>query len=97
MGHCARRRLYSTEETDISRLFGSLRHLGYVVTDVEAAMKHWIEVRGAGPWFYAERLPLTSFSYAGQRHNDIHVSIALANSGEMQLELIQQRSDHTST
>jgi hypothetical protein len=80
----------------MSRLFGPLRQMGYVVTDLEAAMEHWIRVCGVGPWFYAERLPLTSFSYAGKRHDDIHVSVALANSGEMQIELIQQRSDHPS-
>lgn len=76
--------------------FGPLRQMGYVVTDVEAAMKYWIEVCGIGPWFYAERLALTSFSYAGKRHDNIHVSIGLANSGEMQIELIEQRSDHPS-
>ncbi len=80
----------------MSRLFGPLRQMGYVVPDVEAAMRHWIEVCGVGPWFYAERLPLTSFSYGGKRYDDIHLSIALANSGEMQIELIQQRSDHPS-
>ena len=48
----------------MSRLFGPLRQMGYVVRDVEAAMRHWIDVCGVGPWFYAERLPLTAFSYA---------------------------------
>lgn len=80
----------------MSRLFGPLRQMGYVVPDVEAAMHHWIHVCGIGPWFYAERLPLTSFSYMGRRHDDIHLSIALANSGDVQIELIQQRSDHPS-
>ena len=78
----------------MSRLFGPLRQMGYVVPDVEAAMRHWVEVCGVGPWFYAERLPLTAFTYGGKRYDDIHVSIGLANSGDMQIELIQQRSDH---
>lgn len=80
----------------MSRLFGSLRQMGYVVPDVQAAMKHWVDVCGVGPWFYAERLPLTSFSYGGKRYDDIHLSIALANSGDVQIELIQQRSEHPS-
>jgi hypothetical protein len=62
------------EEIDMSRLFGPLRQMGYVVPDVAAAMKHWVEVCGVGPWFYAERLPLTSFSYGGKRYDDIHLS-----------------------
>src|SRR6201999_3395061 len=64
----------SLQEIVMSRLFGPLRQMGYVVTDVDAAMRHWIEVCGVGPWFYADRLPLTAFTYGGQRYDDIHVS-----------------------
>ena len=77
----------------MSRLFGDFRQIGIVVRDIEAAMNHWVEVCGVGPWFYVDKLPLTAFSYRGERHDDIHISIALANSGEVQLELIQQRCD----
>ena len=80
----------------MSRLFGDLRQVGIVVRDIEAAMRHWVEVCGVGPWFYTDRLAVTAFTYAGRRYDDIHVSIALANSGDVQLELIQQRSDHPS-
>jgi len=55
-------------------------------------MRHWVEVCGVGPWFYAEQLSLDEFRYKGRRY-DLKVSIALANSGEVQLELIQQRDD----
>ena len=77
----------------MSRLFGNLRQIGIVVRDIDEAMRHWIEVCGVGPWFYADKLPLTEFIYRGARHDDIHISVALANSGEVQLELIQQRCD----
>ena len=76
----------------MSRLFGPLRQMGYVVRDIDAAMRHWIDVCGVGPWFYVDRLPLTAFSYRGIRHN-LHVSIALANSGDVQIELIEQRCE----
>jgi hypothetical protein len=56
-------------------------------------MKHWVEVCGVGPWFYTDKLPVTAFTYRGTRHDNIHLSIALANSGDVQLELIQQRCD----
>ncbi len=81
----------------MSRFFGPLRQIGYVVPDIQMAMRHWIEVCGIGPWFYVDRMPVTKFIYAGQRYDDIQVSLALANSGDMQVELIQQRSDHPST
>ena len=77
----------------MSRLFGACRQIGIVVRDIEAAMQHWSEVCGVGPWFYAEKLAITEFSYRGQRQNDLHISVALANAGEVQLELIQQRCD----
>ena len=75
----------------MSCLFGELRQVGIVVRDIEAAMKHWVEVCGVGPWFYTDKLAVTEFSYRGKRYDDIHISIALANSGDVQLELIQQR------
>jgi catechol 2,3-dioxygenase-like lactoylglutathione lyase family enzyme len=77
----------------MSRLFGDLRQVGIVVRDIDAAMRHWSTVCGIGPWFYTDRLAVTEFSYRGQRHDGIHLSIALANSGDVQLELIQQRCD----
>ncbi len=39
---------------------------GYVVRDIEAAMWHWIDVLGVGPWFYIEHLPVSDFQYKGQ-------------------------------
>ena len=34
----------------MSRLFGEFRQVGIVVRDIEAAMKHWTEVLGVGPF-----------------------------------------------
>ena len=75
----------------MSRLFGEMRQVGIVVHDIETAMRHWVEVCGVGPWFYTDKLAITEVSYRGQGHDGVHMSIALANSGEVQLELIQQR------
>ena len=74
----------------MSRLFGSIRQMGYVVRDVEQAIKHWVEVCGIGPWYYVDKLPVKDFHYRGQPGSP-HLSIALANSGDVQVELIQQR------
>ena len=76
----------------MSRLFGAIRQNGYVVRDIEAAMRHWSDVLGIGPWFYAPHAPIHDFTYRGEpSHPD--VAIALANSGQLQLELIQQHND----
>lgn len=76
----------------MSRIFGAITQNGYVVRDIEAAMRHWIDVLGVGPWFYRERAPIEDFRYKG-KPSAVQVSIALANSGSLQIELIQQRND----
>jgi hypothetical protein len=43
-------------EKKMSRLFGEIRQLGFVVKDIEAAMRHWADVLQVGPWFLAERI-----------------------------------------
>src|SRR5215475_11718470 len=80
----------------MSRLFGNMRQVGIVVRDIEPALRHRVEVCGVGPWFYTDRLPVTGFTYGGRRYDDVHISIALANSGDVQLETIQQSCDTTS-
>jgi len=76
----------------MSRLFGAVRQNGYVVLDLRAAMDHWITVLGVGPWFYIERVETDYFRHRGQ-DSAVEMSIALANSGDLQIELIQQRND----
>lgn len=75
----------------MSRIFGAIRQNGYVVRDIDAAMDHWITVMGVGPWFYFERVNIDWFRHRG-RESALDVSIALANSGDLQIELIQQRN-----
>jgi hypothetical protein len=76
----------------MSRFFGQVRQNGYVVKDVEAAMRYWSETLGVGPFFYAPRVPVKNFRYRGEPQ-PIEVSVALANSGPLQIELVQQRND----
>lgn len=73
------------------KLPGIIRQNGYVVTDIEAAMQYWTETMGVGPFYYIESVPLDWFRYQGQS-SEIELSIAMANSGDLQIELIQQRN-----
>lgn len=76
----------------MSRFFGEIRQVGYVVRDIEAAMRHWSDVLGVGPWFYAPNVPVEKFLYLGQP-SAVQTSVALANSGPLQIELIQPRNE----
>ncbi len=72
----------------MSRVFGPIRQLGYVTRDIHATMRHFVECLGIGPWFYAVRLPVDRFVHEG-REVELDISVAIANSGALQLELIQ--------
>lgn len=72
--------------------FGTIRQNGYVVRDIEAALRHWTETLGVGPFYYFDRVPIEEFRYRGEP-SPLEVSIALGNWGALQIELIQQRND----
>ena len=76
----------------MSRHFGEIRQLGYVVRDIEASMAYWSETLGVGPWFYNPKVPIWNYQYRGE-HHEPHNSVALANSGFVLIELIQCRND----
>lgn len=76
----------------MSRFFGEIRQLGYVVRDIEQAMQHWSGTLGVGPWYYNPKVPIVNYQYDGHRYEP-HNSVALANSGAVQVELIQVRND----
>ncbi|MBI3992971.1 MAG: VOC family protein [Candidatus Lambdaproteobacteria bacterium] len=76
----------------MSRHFGGITQNGYVVRDIEAALRKWIDVLGVGPWLYMESVRPRDFLYKGQPAEP-EMSIALGNSGDLQIELIQIRND----
>ena len=76
----------------MSRFFGEIRQVAYIVPDIEAAMAHWSSVMGVGPWYYNPRVPIRKYHYRGQAFEP-HNSVALANAGALQIELVQPRND----
>jgi catechol 2,3-dioxygenase-like lactoylglutathione lyase family enzyme len=76
----------------MSRFFGEIRQVAYLVPDIETAMDHWSRVLGVGPWYYNPKVPIRNYHYRGQRYEP-HNSVALANAGGLQIELLQTRND----
>jgi len=70
---------------------GPIRQNGYVVRDLERAMDAWLAV-GVGPWLVLPHLRQSGSVYRGQPTEPV-VSMAFANSGELQVELIEQEDD----
>ena len=77
----------------MSRVYGPLRQIGLVVRDVDKAMRYWTDVMGVGP-FYAMRLPpWQEYYYRGQPAPGPEVTLAFGQSGDLQIELIQQHNE----
>ena len=77
---------------DMSRPLNPFRQLSYVVRDMDAALKYWVDVHGAGPFFTLEHAPLANQKYRGAP-SDADVSLAMGNCGALQIELISQNND----
>lgn len=75
----------------MSRFLGPIRQLGFVVPDIEEAMAHWSDVMGVGPFYYNPQVPIEDYTFEGQSYQP-HNSVALANAGYIQVELIQCRN-----
>jgi hypothetical protein len=72
--------------------FGPVMQMAWVVNDLEAAMRRWIEQQGAGPFFVMRHCPVTNVRYRG-RPATVDMDVAMAQSGGVQIELIQQHDD----
>jgi len=70
---------------------GPIRQNGYVVGNLERAIEGWLNA-GVGPWLLLPHLTQAGTVYRGRPTEPV-VSIAFANSGDLQLELIVQEDD----
>jgi len=72
--------------------FGPVMQLGFVVPDLEHGMRHWLDKVGIGPFFVLEHVKFAQVVYKG-KPSGIDMSVAIAQWGEVQVELIQQFND----
>jgi hypothetical protein len=76
----------------VSSIFGPVRQTAYIVRDIERAMDFWLNVMGIGPFFYLPDHRGGDSKYR-DRLTDMRISLAFAQSGPIQVELIQQLND----
>ena len=74
-----------------ANMFGTIAQIGYVVRDIEASMRSFTAC-GIGPWFYLKGVKPTNFTYRGQP-SGMAMDVAVANSGDIQIELITPVND----
>jgi catechol 2,3-dioxygenase-like lactoylglutathione lyase family enzyme len=80
----------------MSRRFGEVRQIAFVVRDVERAMRYWIDTLGVGPFFVLREITPDTFRYRGAPSPAPTLTMGFANSGTLQVELIQQHDDRPS-
>ena len=74
---------------------GDIMQLAFVPEDFDAALKHWTQVMGVGPFFLIEGIHLDGMKYRGEP-TDAVFDLALAYWGNLQIELIRPRDEHPS-
>lgn len=67
---------------------GVIKQVAYVVDDLDTAIARWIEVVHAGPFFRIDNALIEDMRYRG-RPAEAALSLAVGNSGGIQVELIQ--------
>ena len=70
---------------------GVIKQAAYVVDDLDAAIGHWVDVVGAGPFFRIDGARVEDVRYRGSTV-EAELSLALGNSGGLQIELIAPAS-----
>ncbi len=71
---------------------GPVMQLAFVPSDFDAAVRHWTQTMGVGPFFMMENIHLEDMRYLGEP-TDAVFSLALAYWGDMQIELIRPEND----
>lgn len=72
--------------------FGPVMQLGFVVPDLERAVAHWSGTVGVGPFFLLDHVQFAETFYKG-RPTTVDMSVAVAQWGHVQVELVQQFND----
>src|SRR4051812_21682473 len=83
---------FQSQARPVAAVLGNTVQWGYVVRDLEAAMRHWTEVLRVGPF-----IAIGDFGKVQARHRgeptDVKLVCAFSYLGDIQIELIQQLND----
>ncbi len=80
----------------MSRTYGNIFQIAYVVPDIDKAVTHWATNMGVGPFFdFPVPLPFEELAVNGRSvplDEDIFSAVAVSFSGDMMIELIEPGS-----
>jgi methylmalonyl-CoA/ethylmalonyl-CoA epimerase len=75
-----------------STIFGPVIQHAFVVRDMDAALKYWVEVMGVGPFYRVDKARYREALYRNEPSLPQY-SVAIAYWGESQIELVAPTSD----
>lgn len=70
-----------------TRSYGPIRQIAYVVEDLDAAIRHWSDFAGVGPWTVYRNAAMRGYCRGADTTVKMHVG--LSYQGEVQIELIE--------
>lgn len=73
----------------------SIFQMSWVVNDLDEAMRRWHKTTGVGPFMVQRHIKITAPRYRGEP-GAVDFSVAIAQAGAMQVELVQQHDDNPS-
>jgi len=74
---------------------GGIMQVAFIVPDLKTALTQYSAQLSCGPWFVFEHFPLNNYHHRG-KPSELDIDIAMAYSGSMCFELIQQNCDNDS-
>ena len=77
----------------MSIYFGQIRQIGHVVRNAASAMDYWTRTMGVGPFFVIREVEFADYHYRGHSSAAPVVTLCFAQSGDVQIELIEQHND----
>jgi hypothetical protein len=70
--------------------------IGFVVDDLDEALRYWIDVIGVAPFFVYRDFRLAECFYEGEPI-ELTISVGYGQAGDVQVELVEQHGDTPST
>ena len=76
----------------MEKKFGPMMQMAFVVDDFDAPIEFWTKKMNIGPFFKLEHLNVKDVYYMNKPTN-LDFSVAIAYTGSMQIELVNQHCD----
>jgi hypothetical protein len=74
----------------------SFMQMCWVVPDIYIAVQNWVEKAGVGPFFLFEKVVFDNPVYRGRPAENVEIVAAMAQAGDVQIELVCQLDDRPS-